>query len=344
MAEETSGTSADGPRALLTRVAGTRRTLPELRDELFLDTGEVSRKLSRFWVLLMLAATIATAGILTDSTATVIGAMIVAPLGTPIMGMGLAVVIGDARRLTGAAVLVLSGAVAVVLLAAFLAWVLPELQPLASNGQVLSRTSPGVIDLLAAVATGFAGAYGLARKDVSDVMPGVAIAISLVPPLAVVGITASAGQWGSAWGAFLLLASNVVAMVVAGTILLTLYGYHREAGRAPGFRKRPAYVAIAVSLALILVPLVLTTAQTVREQLWLRRTSAAAQAWAAGSGYVLQDVSFEGPDLHVMIEGSGPVPPSSHLLGDLRGQLPAGTPVVVNTVNGGLISIGRVPG
>lgn len=88
MAEETSGTSADGPRALLTRVAGTRRTLPELRDELFLDTGEVSRKLSRFWVLLMLAATIATAGILTESTATVIGAMIVAPLGTPIMGMG----------------------------------------------------------------------------------------------------------------------------------------------------------------------------------------------------------------------------------------------------------------
>jgi uncharacterized hydrophobic protein (TIGR00271 family) len=344
MAEQTSGTSADGPRALLARVAGIRRTLPELRDELFLDTGEVSRKLSRFWVLLMLAATIATAGILTESTATVIGAMIVAPLGTPIMGMGLAVVIGDARRLAGSAVLVLSGAVAVILLAAFLAWILPELQPLASNGQVLSRTSPGAIDLLAAVATGFAGAYGLARKDVSDVMPGVAIAISLVPPLAVVGITASAGQWGSAWGAFLLFASNVVAMVVAGTILLTVYGYHREAGRTPGFRKRPAYVVIAVSLALILVPLVLTTAQTAREQLWLRRASAAAQAWTAGRGYVLQDVSFEGPDLHVMVEGSGPVPSGSLLLGELRGQLPAGMPVVVNTVTGGLISIGRVPG
>ena len=344
MAAETSGTSADGPRAMLTRIAGTRRTLPELQDELFLDTGEVSRKLSRFWVLLVLAATIATAGILTESTATVIGAMIVAPLGTPIMGMGLAVVTGHARRLTGSAVLVLSGAVAVVLLAAFLAWILPDLQPLASNGQVTSRTSPGVIDLLAAVATGFAGAYGLARKDVSDVMPGVAIAISLVPPLAVVGITAAAGQWGSAWGAFLLFASNVVAMIVAGTILLTLYGYHREAQQAPGFRKRPAYVVIAASLVLILVPLVLTTAQTAREQLWLRRASAAAQAWTAGRGYVLQDVSFEGPDLHVMVEGSGPVPPSSLLLGELRGQLPAGMSVVVNTVTGGLIPIGRVPG
>ncbi len=343
MAEETSGVSADDPRALLTRIAGTRRTLPELQDELFLDIGDVPRKLSRFWVLLVLAAIIATAGILTASTATVIGAMIVAPLGTPIMGMGLAVVIGDARRLTRSAALVLSGAVAVVLLAAFLAWILPELQPLASNGQVTSRTSPGVIDLIAAIATGFAGAYGLARKDVSDVMPGVAIAISLVPPLAVVGITAVAGEWGSAWGAFLLFASNVVAMIVAGTVLLTLYGYHREAGRAPGFRKRPAYVVIAASLVLILVPRGLTTAQVAREQVWLRRASAAAGAWATSRGYVLQDVSFEGSDLHVMIEGSGPVPQSSQLLAELRGQLPSGMPVVVNTVAGSVVPIGRVP-
>ena len=343
MAGETSGTSAGGPPSLLTRIAGTRRTLPELRDELFLDVGDVPRKLSRFWILLVLAATIATAGILTESTATVIGAMIVAPLGTPIMGMGLAVVIGDGRRLWRSAALVLSGAAAVILLAAFLAWVLPELQPLASNGQITGRTSPSVIDLLAAVATGFAGSFGLARKDVSDVMPGVAIAISLVPPLAVVGITSAAGDWGSAWGAFLLFASNVVAMVVAGTILLTLYGYHREARQAPGFRKRPAYAVIVASLVLILVPLGLTTAQTAREQLWLRRASTAAEAWTANRGYVLQDVSFEGPDLHIMIEGSGPEPPSSQLLGQLRGQLPSGTPVVVNTVTGGLISIGRVP-
>ncbi len=343
MAEETSGTSADSPRALRTRIAGPRRTLPELQDELFLDVGDVSRKLSRFWVLLVLAATIATAGVLTESTATVIGAMIVAPLGTPIMGMGLAVVIGDARRLTRSAALVLGGAVVVVLLAAFLAWILPELQPLATNGQVTSRTSPSVIDLLAAVATGFAGAYGLARKDVSDVMPGVAIAISLVPPLAVVGITAAAGDWGSAWGAFLLFASNVVAMIVAGTILLTLYGYHHEARRAPSFHQRRAYAVIAVSLVLILLPLSLTTAQTAREQLWLTRASATAEAWTAGRGYVLQDVSFEGSDLLVKIEGSGPEPPSSQLLDQLRGQLPAGTPVVVNTVGGDLVSIGRVP-
>src|SRR5499427_10079757 len=157
MAGETAGTSADGPWALLTRVAGVRRTLPELQDELFLDMGKAARKLSRFWILLGLSATIATTGILINSTATVIGAMIVAPLGTPIMGVALAVVIGDARRLWRSAALLLTGAAAVVLLGAFLAWVLPELQPLTSNGQVTGRTSPSVIDLIAAIATGFAG-------------------------------------------------------------------------------------------------------------------------------------------------------------------------------------------
>jgi uncharacterized hydrophobic protein (TIGR00271 family) len=343
MAEQTAGTSADGPRALLPRITGVRRTLPELQDELFLDVGEAARKLSRFWILLGLSATIATAGVLTNSTATVIGAMIVAPLGTPIMGIGLAVVIGDGRRLWRSAALVAGGAAAVILLAAFLAWILPELQPLATNGQVIARTSPGLIDLIAAVATGFAGAYGLARKDVSDVMPGVAIAISLVPPLAVVGITAAAGEWGSAWGAFLLFASNVVAMIVAGTVLLTVYGYHREARQTPGFRRRGAYAVIVFCLALILIPLALTTAQVAREQVWLKRASQAAGPWAGQRGYALEDVSFEGSQLNVAIEGSGPPPPGPQLLARLRGQLPAGTPVVVNSTTGGLVPIGHVP-
>jgi uncharacterized membrane protein len=86
--------------------------------------------------------------------------MIVAPLGTPIMGMALAVAIGDARRLWSSAALTLSGAAAVVLIGAFLALILPELQPLTSNGQMTGRTPPSVIDLIAPIATGFAGSYG----------------------------------------------------------------------------------------------------------------------------------------------------------------------------------------
>jgi uncharacterized membrane protein len=174
-------------------------------------------------------------------------------------------------------------------------------------------------------------------------MPGVAIAISLVPPLAVAGITASDGDWGSAWGALLLFAANVVAMIVAGTVVFTLYGYHRAARRSPGFRKRGAYVVIVASLVAILVPLGLATAQTAREQAALTQAAAAARPWAAGYGYALVDVRFEGPDLDVVIEGTGPGPPGGRLLARLRGQVPAGTPVVVETIAGGLVPVGHVP-
>jgi uncharacterized hydrophobic protein (TIGR00271 family) len=324
-------------------LAGHPRTLPELQDALFLDLGDVTRKMYRFWVLLVLSAVIAGAGVLADSTATVIGAMIIAPLGMPIMGTGLAVVTSDARRMWTSAALATGGAAAVVLVGAVLAWATPRLQALTANGQVTSRTAPSVIDLIAATATGFAGSYGLARKDISDIMPGVAIAISLVPPLAVAGITASAGDWGSAWGALLLFALNVVAMLVAATIVFTLYGYHRAARQTGGFRKRGAFVVIAAFVAAILVPLGLTTAQTAREQASLSQASAAARPWAAEYGYKLLDVRFEGPDLEVVIEGTGPQPAGRRLLARLRGQVPAGTPVVIETIEGGRARIGLVP-
>jgi len=291
----------------------------------------------------MLSAVIAAAGILANSTATVIGAMIVAPLGTPLMGIALAVVIGSASRLWRSAALALGGTVAVILVGALLAWIFPKLQPLADNGQVTARTSPGLIDLVAAVATGVAGAYGIARRDVSAVMPGVAIAISLVPPLAVVGITAADGDWNDALGAFVLFAANVLAIVIAGTVVLTLCGYGHEARAAPSFRRGSAYAVIAASLLLILAPLGVTTAQAAHEQIWLDRASVIARAWAAASNYALQDVSFEGSQLNVVIEGTGPGPPAAQLLGRLRNQLPAGTAVVLDTINGARVMIGHVP-
>jgi hypothetical protein len=93
----------------------------------------------------------------------------------------------------------------------------------------------------------------------------------------------------------------------------------------------------------ILVPLGLTTAQTAREQASLTQASAAARPWAAEYGYKLLDVRFEGPDLEVAIEGIGPQPPGRRLLIRLRGQVPAGTPVVVDTIAGELVPIGLVP-
>ncbi|HSO64476.1 MAG TPA: DUF389 domain-containing protein, partial [Ornithinibacter sp.] len=173
--------------------ASQRRTLEELTEDLDLRSGDHRSKQSAFWTMLVLSGVIATAGILTDSTATVIGAMIIAPLSTPIMAIALGIVKRERIR---AGRFVLAGAVVVVLIGAVAALVLPGPVDLASNAQITGRTSPTLLDLVAAVATGFAGAVGLSRRDVAAVLPGVAIAISLVPPLAVVGVCLGEGAVG----------------------------------------------------------------------------------------------------------------------------------------------------
>src|ERR687898_731777 len=98
-----------------------------------------------------------------------------------------------------------------------------------TNSQVAQRIHPRLIDLLAALATGAVGSVALVRRDISDTLPGVAIAISLVPPLSVVGFTFEAGKLGQSLGA-----SLVSAILGSGTVVMALYGIHRLAAHSAG--------------------------------------------------------------------------------------------------------------
>nr|WP_276145444.1 DUF389 domain-containing protein [Streptomyces sp. YIM 130001] len=124
--------------------------------------------------------------------------MIVAPLMTPILGSALALVLADRPQVVRCALLVVGGALAVVAVGMLLGWVAAPPDSFASNSQVSSRISPRLIDLLAALATGTVGAFALVRTDISDTLPGVAIAISLVPPLAVTGLLLTVGRYHDA--------------------------------------------------------------------------------------------------------------------------------------------------
>lgn len=182
----------------------TASDVDRITGKLFLSLGDRKRNLSAFWTLLVLAAVIASAGVVADSTATVIGAMIVAPLMTPILGTALAIVLADRHQLGHSIALVL-GASASVVAVGYAVGLTVQLDVVAAtNSQVAGRISPRLIDLVAAVATGLVGAFALVRSDVSDTLPGVAIAISLVPPLAVVGLTLESGAYDEAAGALLL--------------------------------------------------------------------------------------------------------------------------------------------
>jgi uncharacterized hydrophobic protein (TIGR00271 family) len=200
----------------------TQVDIEQMRDQVFFEGPERKRRLSRYWLLLLLSAVIATAGVVSDSTATVIGAMIIAPLMTPILGWGW-VVLTDRANLGRCLLLLAAGAAAVVVVSWLLGHVVPYPVVAATNSQVAARVTPRLVDLVAALATGAVGSVALARPDISDTLPGVAIAISLVPPLAVAGLTLQSGAPGQCLGALLLFATNVAAILASGSVVMALY-------------------------------------------------------------------------------------------------------------------------
>ncbi|WP_051222839.1 DUF389 domain-containing protein [Conexibacter woesei] len=330
-----AGAGAGWRRRVLT---GELRSEDEIRDAVFLFSGDVFAKQSRFWLLLMVSAVIATAGIIGDSTATVIGAMIVAPLGTPIQGIAAGIADGDGRQLGLSAALVVGAGVAVILLAALMAVVLPELHAPADNSQITARVSPTIVDLVAAAATGMAGAFAVSRRDIGDILPGVAIAISLVPPLAVVGVTAVEGDWHGALGALLLFATNVLAIVVVGTVV-----FGAVAGLRGEARPRRAYAVVGLAAVVVVGALAAVTTQTVRLSNWRDAGGRIAASWAREHGERLLQTRFEGDQLVFVVEGRGTAADDAQLPGRLGGTIPAGTTVVVNRVDGNRHGAGTVP-
>lgn len=319
-----------------------RRSLEELEEDLDLSVGDRRAKQSAFWTMLFLSAVIAAAGVLTDSTATVIGAMIIAPLSTPIMGIALGAV---QRRRSSAARFVACGGLLVVAVGALASVVLPASYDLLSDSQISSRTSPGLLDLVAALATGFAGAVALARRDVAAVLPGVAIAISLVPPLVVTGVCAGQGAWWLALGSFVLFVSNLLALVVAGMIVFGALGYVTAGRRRGAASARRTYAVLGLLFGAVGLLLAANTVGAALVQLWTTRAANTAAGWlAATPGAAVVNVQAHSRTLYVQVRAPGDLPPVESLLAALQGQIPDGVPVVVTTTEGRQIQAGRVGG
>ena len=291
-----------------------------MRSQLFFEGDERQTPLTRFWLLLALAAVIAAAGVVADSTATVIGAMIVAPLMTPILGITLAAALADRTNLLRSVVLVVAGAVAVVAIGYALGLLTSVPTVAAENTQVAARVSPRLVDLLAALATGAVGAVALCRSDISDTLPGVAIAISLVPPLSVVGLTLESGEPSQAVGALLLFLSNVSAILAVGTLVMAIYRVPAHASGGARRTSRRVAVIVLVMVVVVAVPLAATSVTVATTE---RRTSDVreiAEAWADTAGWEIVQVTStaDGPQVRFV----GPLPGPD--LADLRAALDDG--------------------
>ena len=312
----------------------TEVDIKQMRDQLFFEGPERSRRLSRYWLLLLLSAVIATAGVVSDSTAVVIGAMIIAPLMTPILGVVLGVVTADRANLGRCLLLLGAGAAAVVALAWLLGHLVPYPVVAATNGQVAARVTPRLVDLVAALATGAVGSVALARPDISDTLPGVAIAISLVPPLAVAGLTLQSGSPGQCVGALLLFATNVVAILASGIVVMALYRAGRIPGQAagPAYRRPVAVAVIVVLLGAVLIPLWVNSDRVDKTTIRQSDVQAVAEHWASDAGWSVIGVTATAERVLVNATGPRPAPDLAVLRQDLDAAGLAGLDVRVSLV------------
>jgi uncharacterized membrane protein len=189
-----------------------------------------------------------------------------------------------------------------------------------TNSQVAARINPRLIDLVAALATGTVGAFALVRRDISDTLPGVAIAISLVPPLAVVGLLIGVQRYADATGALLLFGTNVAAIIVTGTAVLLAYRVRvvaKKTGHVSGRFSRRTVAVVAVMLVLILLPLAVSTASLARDQVSQREATPIAQSWADRAGWQVTTVQVVNGQIIVTALG----PPPEADTDDLRREL-----------------------
>ena len=215
------------------------------RTELYEARIASSKPSLGFFILLISSAVIATLGLISNSTAVVIGAMIVAPLMDPILSLAFGLAVSDGRLIRRSAVTVGFGVLAVVGTASLISWGLGVSYV---QSQITGRTSPNLIDLGIAIAAAVAGSFSMTRKQLSNSIAGVAIAVALVPPLCVSGIGLTLGSemvavFGRgtvagltnqiAEGSFLLFLANLIGITVTSLVvfLVQRYGSFRTCWR-----------------------------------------------------------------------------------------------------------------
>lgn len=238
----------------------------ERRAEVTIQLRDSSHPDFDFFLLVVLSSVIATSGLLTNSPAVIIGAMLVAPLMSPILGLGLASLTGDATFFRNAGIALVRGAVVSIAIATILTFfnrLLPFLSFQDLPSEVLARIRPTPIDLTIALAGGMAAAFALAMPSISAALPGVAIATALMPPLCTVGVGIATGRWDVAGGALLLFITNAVTIAFAAMLVFSAVGFtvKKEEGRVVP----RALVVTAIFTAILLIPLTWLSVQFFRD-------------------------------------------------------------------------------
>jgi uncharacterized hydrophobic protein (TIGR00271 family) len=210
-------------------VALSQRKIPFVRQasyeefkELFQVLRDNAQTKNSYLVLMVLSTIIATFGLFANSTPVVIGAMILAPLMSPIISLSMGALRQDRNLIVNSLITIGAGLGLSILFGIVLTWITPIQNP---GTEILSRTRPNLLDLGIAVFSGIAGAYAHSREEVAKTLAGVAIAVALIPPLGVAAIGIGWADWSVFAGASLLLLTNLAGMVLAAAATFLVLGF-----------------------------------------------------------------------------------------------------------------------
>lgn len=243
-----------------------RGKVPQLNRELrvnLVDRLQLSSEFNfDFIALISLSTLIAALGLIRNSASVVIGAMLIAPLMTPLAGTGFALVQGNEKLIKIAAKSVVFGFAVAYLIAFLTGLLVPGIR---MEPEMIARGAPNLLDLLVALASGVAAAYAMGRPGLYSALPGVAIAAALVPPIATSGIAlahptmeymANANTmygWQLALGSLLLFLTNIVAIVLGTAITFWAVGVDaRSDSKKSEGKSNPAWPRILFAVFVIL--------------------------------------------------------------------------------------------
>ncbi|SDK35817.1 uncharacterized hydrophobic domain-containing protein [Maridesulfovibrio ferrireducens] len=217
------------------------------REFLITDITRNSVASGMYYLLMVVAAFIASIGLMANSPAVVIGAMLVSPLMMPIFGVSLGLVRGEFPLIRDSVFSVTAG----ILLGvggAFLIGCFPIFFEI--TNEIITRTKPNLLDLGVAAFAGIAGTVALIDEKVSPVMPGIAIATALMPPLCTSGLCLALHQYTNAWGAFLLFFANFLVILSVASALFIMTGFipHSENEPLPRLIKHFSITTIGLIL------------------------------------------------------------------------------------------------
>jgi uncharacterized hydrophobic protein (TIGR00271 family) len=219
------------------------------QDEIVRQAREMTSFNIDFATLIVVSATLATLGLLLNSPAVIIGAMLVAPLMSPLIGLSTGLAVGRVYMGRQALTTLLNGVALALLVAIGIGLILPTDLPTA---EMLARGKPTLVDAAVAFASGVIGAYATARKDIPAALAGVAIAAALMPPLCTVGLGIAFRDADLAFGATVLFLTNIVNIITAGVVVFLWLGmrFRRYDGVAL-WKQVVAVVMLVVSVALV---------------------------------------------------------------------------------------------